>query len=188
MSYRENLGQVKGDKGRIYIPTVVTRNNKKYITWVLSEEGATAPADIDITPKVYLPSISNGFLTFTLSENTPTTIGGANNSNYKVKGDKGDPGEVDTAVVTDLPAKANAKEGVLYIHDGGIATVYDLQTNDFYDLDNLLKFEDYYTKSETYSNSQVYTKTEIDTLLGDIEACKNQILYTLDKGSITNGD
>ena len=32
MSYREKLGQVKGDKGRIYVPTVVTRNNKKYIS------------------------------------------------------------------------------------------------------------------------------------------------------------
>lgn len=188
MSYREKLGQVKGDKGRIYVPTVVTRNNKKYITWVLNEEGADAPDDIDITPQVYVPSVSNGFLSFTLSESTPASIGGADNSNYRVKGDKGDPGEVDTAVVTDLPAKENAKEGIVYIHDGGVATVYDLQTNDFYPLDNLVKFDDYYTKSETYSKSEVYTKTDIDRMLGDIEECKKQILYTLDKGSITNGD
>ena len=109
MSYRENLGQVKGDKGRIYIITVVTRNNKKYIIWILSEEGASVPADIDITPKVYLPSVSNGFLTFTISENTPTTIGGSSNSNYKVKGDKGYQGEIDTEEIKDLPTKAKAK-------------------------------------------------------------------------------
>ena len=188
MSYREKLGQVKGDKGRIYVPTVVTRNNKKYITWVLNEEGVDTPVDIDITPQVYVPSVQNGFLSFTLSESTIASIGGSDNINYKVKGEKGDSGEVDTAVVTDLPAKENAREGVIYIHDGGIATVYDSTEKQFYDLDNLFKFNDYYTKSETYSKSEVYTKTDIDRMLGDIEECKKQILYTLDKGSITNGD
>ena len=65
MSYRKNLGQVKGDKGKVYIPSIIEENNKKYITWQLEEESAIAPDNIDITPKVYLPSLDdNGNLYF----------------------------------------------------------------------------------------------------------------------------
>ena len=177
MSYREQLGCVRGEKGKVYIPSIVTRNNKTYITWSLHDESASAPADIDITPQIYLLSVDdNGNISFTLTESTPASI-----ANKNIKGPKGDPGEVDTAIVNTLPDKTDAVEGVIYIHDG-IATVYDKQTNDFYDLDDILKFDNYYTKTE--SKEEFYTKTQIDNMLGNIVQCQQAIIYTLDKNSI----
>lgn len=178
MSYKQRLGKVKGDKGKVYLPSIKTIGNKRYITWTLQEESASVPNDIDITPKVYLPSIdSNGNVSFTLADNTNATIPTVN-----IKGPQGPPGAVNTNVCTDLPPKSQAKEGVIYIHDGGIATVYDVETGEFYDLDNLIKFNDYYTKSE--SNERFYTKTEIENMFGSIVACQNAVIHTLDKNSI----
>ena len=80
-----------------------------------------------------------------------------------------------------------ASESNIYIHDG-IATVYDAQTNEFYDLDNLVKFDNYYTKTE--SNERFYTKTEVNNMFGNITQAQEAIIYTLDKGSVNipNGD
>ena len=180
MSYRENLGRVKGDKGKVYIPDIVTRDNKKYITWTLQEESNSVPQDMDITPKVYLPSVdSNGNISFVLTESTLDSIGAVN-----IKGPQGPAGAVDTNVVTNLPAKSNAQEGIIYIHDDGIATVFDTDTNDFYDLDNLVKFQNYWTKTEI--QDKYYSKTDVDNLLGNIMQCQESLIYLLDKDSIIN--
>lgn len=180
MSYRENLGRVKGDKGKVYIPSIVTRNNKKYITWTLQEENNSVPQDIDITPKVYLPSVdSNGNISFVLTESTLNSIGAVN-----IKGPQGPAGAVDTNVVTNLPAKSDAQEGIIYIHDDGIATVFDVDTNDFYDLDNLVKFNDYCTKEQI--KDYVYNRTDIDNMLGNIMQCQEALIHLLDKNSIIN--
>lgn len=183
MSYRKNLGKVIGKEGKVYIPQIVERDNKKYITWVLTDEQGAQPNDIDITPKAYLPSIdNNGNLSFVLTSTLPASIPGKN-----IRGPKGYPGEVDTTLVESLPPKSSASEGIIYIHDG-IATVYDAQTNEFYDLDNLVKFDNYYTKIE--SNERFYTKTEVNNMFGNITQAQEAIIYTLDKGSVNipNGD
>lgn len=188
MSYTESLGRVKGDKGKVYVPKMKVVNNRKYITWELKEESENEhPADIDITPQVYLPSVNtNGEISFflTYADTADLSIGAVN-----IKGEKGDPGAVETVVVDVLPKLEEARayaiahngDGPIYIHDG-IATVYDYEKNEFYDLDNLLKFDDYYTKDESGRN--FYTKTEIDNMLGNIVSCQEAIIYTLDTGSV----
>ena len=180
MSYRENLGRVKGDKGKVYIPSIVIRNNKKYITWTLQEENNSVPQDIDITPKVYLPSVdSNGNISFVLTESTPDSIAAVN-----ITGPQGPAGAVNTNVVANLPAKSEAQEGIIYIHDDGVATVFDTEENDFFDLDNLVKFQDYWTKTEI--EQKYYNKTDIDNKLGNIMQCQDALIHLLDKDSIIN--
>lgn len=183
MSYRKNLGRVKGEKGKVYIPQTVERNSRKYITWTLTEEENEQPEDIDITPKAYLPTVdNNGNISFVLTTTLPASI-----PNVNIKGPKGDTGEVETVLVDSLPPKNQAHEGLIYIHNG-IATVFDAQTYEYYDLDNLVKFDNYYTKTET--NERFYTKTDVNNLLGNIAQCQEAIIYTLDKGSVNipNGD
>lgn len=180
MSYEKNLGRVKGDTGKVYAPQAVTRNNKRYITWTLQDEGAP-PEDINITPQVYMPSIDdNGNISFILTENTTNSIPPKN-----IKGAQGPAGAVDTVVCTNgLPPKEQANEGIIYIHDDGIATVFDKDTNDFYDLDNLLKFNNYLTTAEIQDN--YYNKTQIDNMFGNVIACQQAIITLLDKDSIIN--
>lgn len=183
MSYRENLGRVVGKEGKVYIPQIEERGNRRYITWVLADENGEQPTDIDITPQAYIPTVDNeGNISFALSTTLPASI-----PNVNIKGPQGEPGEVDTVLVDSLPAKADAVEGVIYIHSG-IATVYDAQSDEFYDLDDLLKFDNYFTKNEM--NDNFYTKTQINSMLGNIAQAQEAIIYTLDKGSINiqNGD
>lgn len=185
MSYRENLGKVIGKEGKVYIPKTIERDGKKYITWELKDKEGAQPDDIDITPKAYRPSISSGGeISFILTTDLPDAL----SSNINIKGPKGDAGEVNTTVVDSLPSKASAKEGIIYIHDGGIATVFDEDRDEFYDLDNLVKFDDYYTKDEV--QDEFYTKSQVDAMLGSIIQAQEAIIYTLDKDSvnISSGD
>ena len=62
--------------------------------------------------------------------------------------------------------------------------VFDIDTNDFYDLDNLVKFQNYWTKTEI--QDKYYSKTDVDNLLGNIMQCQEALIYLLDKDSITN--
>ena len=102
-----------------------------------------------------------------------------------IKGPQGAPGAVNTVWVNpDIDYQNMSqykKEGQIYIQNG-IASVYDVETNKFYDLDDLTKFNDYYTKTETHT--YFYDKTAVDNKLGNIEQCQEAILYTLDKGSV----
>ena len=191
MSYRENLGRVKVDKGKIYVPHFVERNGRRYITWGEPiDEPIDIPADIDITPKIYIPTLNdNGDIYFTLtdaiiSEDNPNAIP-LSTSIKNIKGPQGAPGAVNTVWVNpDIDYQNMSqykKEGQIYIQNG-IASVYDAETNKFYDLDDLTKFNDYYTKTETHT--YFYDKTAVDNKLGNIEQCQEAILYTLDKGSV----
>ena len=191
MSYRENLGRVKGDKGKIYVPHPVERDGRRYITWGEPiDEPTDIPTDIDITPKIYIPTLNdNGDIYFTLtdaiiSEDNPNAIP-LSTSIKNIKGPQGAPGAVNTVWVNpDIDYQNMSqykKEGQIYIQNG-IASVYDVETNKFYDLDDLTKFNDYYTKTETHT--YFYDKTVVDNKLGNIEQCQEAILYTLDKGSV----
>lgn len=191
MSYRENLGRVKGDKGKIYVPHPVERDGRRYITWGEPiDEPTDIPTDIDITPKIYIPTLNdNGDIYFTLtdaiiSEDNPNAIP-LSTSIKNIKGPQGAPGAVNTVWVNpDIDYQNMSeykKEGQIYIQNG-IASIYDAETNKFYDLDDLTKFNDYYTKTETHT--YFYDKTTVDNKLGNIEQCQEAILYTLDKGSV----
>ena len=184
MSYRQQLGKVKGDAGKIYVPSMVTRNNKKYITWTLQDEGGNIPQDIDITPKFYLPNVDdNGYITFTLVESGATALYNTEATKKSIKGAQGPAGAVNTVVRDNgLPPKSEAKEGIIYIHDNGIATVYDEETDNFYDLDDLLKFNNYSTTVEIQEN--YYNKNQIDNMFGNIIACQQALITLLDKDSI----
>ena len=182
MTYRQNLGKVKGDRGKVYTPKPVTRDNKRYITWTLQEENDSIPEDIDITPKVYIPQVDDeGNISFLLATEASDSIPPKN-----IRGIQGPAGAVNTNIVTSLPPKSEAKEGVIYIdiNNDGIASVFDEETNDFYPLDNLLKFNNYLTTFEI--QEQYYNKHEINDMFGDIMTCQENLITLLDKDSIIN--
>lgn len=184
MTYRQNLGRVKGDKGKVYVPETVTRDNKRYITWTLKEENDSIPEDIEITPKVYIPRVDDeGNISFLLSTETSDSIEPKN-----IRGEQGPAGAVNTNVVTDLPPKSQAKEGIIYIQVNDrndiIATVFDETKNEFYQLDNLFEFNNYLTTSEI--QKQYYNKYEVNDMFGDIMACQDALITLLDKDSIIN--
>lgn len=193
MSYRKNLGRVKGDAGEIYVPHFVERNGRKYITWGEPVDNlSNIPDDIDITPKIYMPTVQdNGDIYFTLidavvDDTNPNSI--PLNTNAKnIMGPQGTPGAIDTVLINpDVDYQNMAqykKEGQIYIQNG-VASVYDRETDKFYDLDDavLTKLNDYYNKAE--SHNVFYDKVAIDNKFGNVEQCQEDILYTLDKGSV----
>ena len=62
------------------------------------------------------------------------------------------------------------------------ATINDEETDNFYDLDDLLKFNNYSTTVEIQEN--YYNKNQIDNMFGNIIACQQALITLLDKDSI----
>ena len=101
MSYKENLGRVKGETGTSYIPNIIPVKNANEITtdyklgWTAINDD-TAPKEvspINFYPLVYMPTVENdGKIRFTLVN--------SNNAEYSfltsqsLKGDKGDSGHI----------------------------------------------------------------------------------------------
>lgn len=190
MSYIENLGRVKGDKGKVYVPSVKVENGKRYITWGEPVDAPTAPpGDIDITPKIYTPQLDReGNISFYLS-----TVNIDDNANImplsinlgKIKGDpgpRGEPGAIDIVIVPSGIDYENMQEykeeGKIYIQDD-IAKVYDSDEGKFCEINSLAKFNNYYTKD--YINEHFYDKKTIESKIGNIALCQEAILETLDK-------
>ena len=58
MSYRRNLGKVKGEPGQVVQPKIETENGTKKIKWEIKEQSElVVPPEIDITPTFYKPII-----------------------------------------------------------------------------------------------------------------------------------
>ena len=59
MSYNQDLGRVKGDKGTTYIPSITLENGKQYISYE-SDDGTPIPSVLqkkEFTSFVYKPSL-----------------------------------------------------------------------------------------------------------------------------------
>lgn len=192
MAYKSNLGRVKGEKGVTYTPQITIKPdtngiNKQYISWV-SDDGSDIPEELaekEFASKVYKPVIDeNGNINFVLDDATVSSISGGN-----IKGPQGSPGHIDVEVVTSEPI--SGQEGTIYIY-GENAYVFD-ENGNIHQIENMLKFNEYYTKSETYkkynigdtpSDDNTYSASYIDSKLGSIEDDMQKIQTMLDNGAI----
>lgn len=187
MSYEKNLGRVKGEQGVAFYPTATVEEDKVIITWHCTEnryEG-TLPEDISIIPIVYYPTYNQetGILSW-----TKHTDQGLPDAMY-IKGDKGDPGSVqlDVEFVDELPNTSQGQEGIIYFvkrkgeEEKYDTYVYESDKKDFIHLGlSSLDLSNYYTKDEIDSMfNDVYSKTAIDELIGNIVELQNDIISIL---------
>lgn len=197
MTYTENLGTVKGDKGKVYIPRVeIDSNGYTWIKWDLVDNPNSDPAPIDISTYAYIPNISaNGDITFTKQVVNETNKDFLINTTEarNIIGPRGYNGAIqiqpvpDNLTVEQFQSLDEYKtQGTIYMHRGG-AYMY-AEDGEYYYLDNLMYFEtNFYEKPFVEDN--YYNKTNIDDKLGNIAACQTEIINTLDKGiNIPDGE
>lgn len=190
MSYNTDLGRVKGDAGTTYIPQITLKNGKQYISYT-SNDGTPIPAELaekEFTSFVYKPILDeDGNLSFTLTSDLvagPIQVG-------NIKGPVGN-STIGVKIVQQKPnfndlsdeEKELLAEGknFIYVIDSNeaYADVGIFKANgDFVYLENKLRFDNYYTKSEVYNKTETYSKSEIATQLGNIVEQQNAITAML---------
>lgn len=212
MSYKENLGKVRGDTGTSYIPNIIPYKSANEVTtgyklgWIAVNDD-TAPKEIspiNFYPLVYMPTIEDdGRIRFTLVN--------SNDADYSfltsqtLKGDKGDAGHLATQIVpteNDLPSEEDVNIDTIYVTSDGNCFIWSQVTKDWVEIENMLKFQDYYTKQETYGkyynydenekdtngiflrDTVTYSAMDIDNRIGKAEEAINKILNILDNGAI----
>lgn len=190
MTYKKDLGRVRGEKGVTYTPKITIEkdaNNidKQYISWE-SSDGSDIPPSLakkEFASKVYKPSIdSNGNISFQLIDANELNLNLGN-----IKGPQGIPGHIEVEVVTALPARG--EEGTIYVY-GENAYVWGEKHNGqtvetgWYQIENALDFSNYYTKQETYNKNEVYDKNSIDNFIGTVKDQQNAIAAIIDNGPI----
>lgn len=194
MSYKENLGRVKGETGTSFVPTLdeVVENGirKMKIKWnAVNETNPASPAESDFLPYVYVPYYDGGdTITFSLERASQPSL-----SFNSIKGEKGDAGHLATKILADetaLPTGNNIDTDTIYVIDES-CYIWDKNTNDWVVLENMIKFQDYYTKNETYgayqsnnTQSTTYSADMIDNKIGDVQLAIQQINNILNNGSI----
>lgn len=174
MSYIENLGRVKGDNGGVYFPIVTQSGSNYEIHWELQETISEEPEPVIIAPQVYIPTVENGVLSFTLETPTLSTLPSVN-----IKGEKGDAGSVQIEFVESIPTTGNPN--TIYITANNDTYVFN--GNVRYQIDNLIELQNYYQKAETHGkytsgankSETTYSANEIDTKLGAIEEMQREI-------------
>lgn len=190
MSYNTDLGRVKGDAGTTYIPQITLKNGKQYISYT-SNDGTPIPAELaekEFTSFVYKPILDeDGNLSFTLTSDLvagPIQVG-------NIKGPVGN-STIGVKIVQQKPnfndlsseEKELLAEGknFIYVIDSNeaYADVGIFKANgDFVYLENKLRFDNYYTKSEVYKKTETYSRNEIATQLGNIVEQQNAITAML---------
>lgn len=193
MSYDKNLGRVKGDTGTTYIPIITIDPNtlKQYIEFQ-SSDGTPVPESLqkrEFTSRIYYPSLDNeGNLSFTLQTNADSSVVVGN-----VKGEKGDSTiHIESCRYDELPTPplTDIQKGTIYVitdtDDTYLdAVIYSESKGDYVYLENKIRFDNYYTKSETYNKTELYNKDEIAGQLGTIAEQQNAIVHILgDAGAI----
>ena len=160
MSYDKNLGRVKGDTGTTYIPIITIDPNtlKQYIEFQ-SSDGTPVPESLqkrEFTSRIY--------------------------STIHIESCRYD--ELPSAPLTDV------QKGTIYVitdtDDTYLdAVIYSESKGDYVYLENKIRFDNYYTKSETYNKTELYNKDEIAGQLGTIAEQQNAIVHILgDAGAI----
>lgn len=189
MSYKKNLGRVRGEEGVTYTPqiTIETDSNgiqKQYISWIASD-GSEVPASLqkrEFASKVYKPTVIDGEISFQLSDATELNISPVN-----IRGPQGVAGHIEVEVVSTLPTIG--EEGTIYIYGGDAYVWGEKHTGQtvetgWYQIENALDFTNYYTKQETYNKDEVYDKNSIDNFIGTVREQQNAIAAIIDTGPI----
>jgi hypothetical protein len=183
MTYTKNLGRVKGEQGDSWTPKIEDKTKYLKITW---EKNGTVPSQKNINKYAFVLKFNDDGELYFEYENINNVDIPTQTTPVQIKGEQGIPGQIITKVLDTLPA--TGEEGTIYIvpneNNNSFHTsyVYDTEEEEFYQLDDLIKFENYYTKSE--SNNRYYTKSNINERLGNIEQAQLNILNTLDNTDI----
>lgn len=188
MAYTKDLGNVKGEDGDIYLPSISIKDGYLNFKWIKTpaeqiENRLTEEKNLNIP--IYIPSEmdANGNVTFSLSQTVRDINGNIlPNKTFHLKGDKGDTGNTAFHVqhvtensVNDIPV-ANRQADTIYIK-GTKAWFYDTEAQDFFMLEGI-DLSDYYRKSETYN------QTEINNMFTEITSQVELIHMLLDVENI----
>lgn len=200
MSFKTNLGRVRGEKGVSYVPKIVpqTENGviKKYVIEWTSSDGSEIPETLQNTEfavPVYVPYVNeDGFVQFTLQTNSAYSF----TSDTSIKGEKGDDGHIKTQVVNELPTGSDIDVDTIYAM-GDNAYIWNQSITDYNNsngwihLEDMIKFANYYQKQETYGkydatklDDTTYSAQNINDKLGETATALNLIQSILDSGSI----
>ena len=169
MTWAKDLGNVKGDKGDIYVPKVINNSNTGYTTiqWIKKAYDATVDEEMQqVHIPVYVPNYD------------PDT-----SNVYHIKGETGATGTNAFAIqpftgdINNTPI-ANRNPNAFYIEStsNGVTPkvyIYDQANDRFVNLEGLA-FDNYYLKTETYSAS------EIDSMFTNITTQQKLIQQLLD--------
>lgn len=186
MTWAKDLGNVKGDKGDIYVPKVINNANTGYTTiqWTKKAYDGTVDEEMQqVHIPIYVPSYdaSTGNLTFTL--NTDGTFEDISSNVYHIKGETGATGTSTFAIqsfvgeINNTPV-ANRNPNAFYIEDvSGDAIpkvyIYDQEHDRFINLEGL-GFQNYRLVSDSYS------ATEIDSMFSNVSEQQKIIQKLLD--------
>ena len=186
MTWAKDLGNVKGDKGDIYVPKVINNANTGYTTiqWTKKAYDGTVDEEMQqVHIPVYVPNYdpATGNLVFEL--NTTGTFKDISSNVYHIRGETGATGTSTFAIehftgdINNIPA-ANRNPNAFYVEstsDGVTPEVYiyDQNRDIFVNLEGFT-FDKYYLKTETYS------ATEIDSMFTNITTQQKIIQQLLD--------
>ena len=186
MAWAKDLGNVKGDKGDVYVPRVINNKNTGYtaIEWTKKPYDGTVDEEIQqVHIPVYVPNYDpdTGNLNFIL--NTEGTFKDISSTVYHIKGETGATGTSTFAIqsfvgdINNTPA-ANRNPNAFYVEDvSGGATpkiyIYDQEKDKFINLEGL-GFQNYRLVSDSYS------ATEIDTMFSNVSEQQKIIEKLLD--------
>lgn len=178
MAFQQNLGRVKGDKGTAYIPQITIRDGKQYISYI-SNDGTAVPASLseqEFVSSIYVPYINEeGHLIFRLQNDADEVI--------DVGDITGPPGHstIGTKVVLSEPVYEELPTDEQELIDDGKSLIYIISSDEAYldvgifqgrkflYLENKIRFNEYRLVEDSYSKSETYSKSEISTQLGNIE-------------------
>lgn len=200
MSYKEDLGRVKGNKGATLVPIITYTATGIKINWTTSdsEYDGPFPEEVVLEPAYYIPKYNaeTGLLEWVNShEGMPGYESMPEIEPMQIKGDTGATGasEVDIRVIVDRGGYTtptdiinyytgnNPSEGIIYVI-GEEAFVYDNETGLYYTIEKLVDLSNYYTKSETHE--RFFTKQEVYDWLANINEIQEAIINLLDNGVI----
>lgn len=199
MSYKENLGRVKGETGTSYVPHIVEgiSGGIPYVKveWeACNDNNLPTSIEGDLFPLVYKPSIQeDGSLGFTLSRPDSYYFSLPKEA---FQGIPGADGHLATHIISDydaLPTGNDIDTDAIYVTSDGNCYIWDANSTnpDWITVENLIKFEDYYTKNETYKRYDVNNKEDstysaqmMDNIMGNTHEAIQYINSILNNGSI----
>ena len=186
MAWTKDLGNIKGDKGDIYIPNITTNKNTGYTTieWTKAPHNDEMDNNVQkINVPVYVPNYNEqtGDLTFEL--NMDGTFTDISNETYHIKGETGATGTSTFAIqpftgdINDTPTE-DRHNNAFYVETtaNGVTPkvyIYDKDNDKFISLEGF-NFDNYYLKTETYS------ARDIDSMFTNITNQQKNIQQLLD--------
>ncbi len=187
----EQLGRVKGENGDVYTPIIVdNEDGTQKIRFTLTNPEANELDNIleyNIKPKVYKPLVENGELKFILTDLDEADFSVDIDN---IKGEKGDTGTFNISMVNSFPDPGTLQsenDGTLYVTPDGTAKIYNHDIGQLIDLENDIKFNNFYKKNETYGiydstrkTATTYSAKQITDIIGDVGMAQEEIIYLLD--------